>query len=57
MLNGVIGAIVLYCEENKKAIEDLPLEKLKTFCDLFDEDIYDFIDYSNSLKRGIKINI
>ncbi|KGM95051.1 argininosuccinate lyase [Clostridium novyi A str. 4552] len=55
--HGVIGAIVLYCEENKKAIEDLSLEKLKTFCDLFDEDVYDFIEYSNSLKRGIKTKV
>ncbi|MCY6371936.1 argininosuccinate lyase [Clostridium ganghwense] len=52
--HGVIGAIVLYCEENDKAIEDLSLEELKKFSDLFDEDVYDFIDYENTLKRGIK---
>ncbi|CAG7839774.1 argininosuccinate lyase [Clostridium novyi B str. ATCC 27606] len=53
----VIGTIVLYCEDNGVAIEDLTLDKLKSFCDLFGEDVYEFIDYKNSLKRGIKINI
>src|SRR3712207_9046975 len=50
----VIGTIVLYCEDNGVAIEDLTLDKLKSFCDLFGEDVYEFIDYKNSLKRGIK---
>lgn len=52
--HGVIGAIVIFCEENDRAIEDLSLEELKKFSGLFDEDIYDFIDYENTLKRGIK---
>ncbi len=52
--HGVIGAIVIFCEENDRAIEDLSLEELKKFSELFDEDIYDFIDYENTLKRGIK---
>ncbi|GAA0178624.1 argininosuccinate lyase [Clostridium sediminicola] len=52
--HGVIGSIVLYCEENKIAIEDMKLEKLKEFSDLFAEDIYSFVDYKNTLSRGIK---
>ncbi|WMJ79067.1 argininosuccinate lyase [Clostridium sp. MB40-C1] len=52
--HGVIGAIVIYCEENDKAIEELDMEALKQFCTLFEEDIYEFIDYSNTLNRGIK---
>jgi len=52
--HGVIGAIVLYCEEKNTPIEDLTLAELKSFSDLFDNDIYDFIDYKNTLKRGIK---
>jgi len=55
--HGVIGSIVLYCEENSKAIEELDLEEMKKFSLLFDEDVYDFIDYKNTLKRGIKKNI
>jgi len=40
----VIGKIVLYCIQESKAIEDLSLEELKVFSDLFDQDIYENID-------------
>lgn len=40
----VIGKIVLYCIQERKAIEELSLEELKGFSDLFDEDIYENID-------------
>ncbi len=40
----IIGKIVLYCIEKKKAIEELTLEELKGFSDKFDEDIYEKID-------------
>jgi argininosuccinate lyase len=50
----VIGEIVLYCEEKGKAIEDISIEELKNFSELFDEDVYEFIDYNNTLGRGIK---
>lgn len=52
--HGVVGSIVLHCEEKSAAIEDLKLEDLKKFSELFDEDVYDFIDYNNTIKRGIK---
>lgn len=53
----VIGEIVIYCEDNDKAIEELSQEELAKFSKLFDEDVYDFIDYNNSLNRGIKKNL
>ncbi len=53
----VIGEIVIYCEDNNIAIEELSLEKLKMFSDLFDDDIYEFIDYENTLNKGIKNNM
>jgi argininosuccinate lyase len=52
--HGVVGSIVLYCEENNTAIEDLTLEHLNKFSFLFKEDVYSFIDYENTLQRGIK---
>jgi argininosuccinate lyase len=52
--HGVIGAIVIHCEKEHKAIEDLSLEELKSFSDLFQNDVYEFIDYENTLSRGIK---
>lgn len=50
----VIGEIVLFCEEKGKAIEELQLEELKKFSELFSGDVYKFIDYENTLSRGIK---
>jgi argininosuccinate lyase len=52
--HGIVGSIVIYCEDNEKAIEELSLDELKKFSDVFDESIYDFIDYDNILKKGIK---
>lgn len=50
----IVGRIVIYCEDNKKAIEDLNMEELLKFSDVFKNDIYDFIDYENILNKGIK---
>lgn len=52
--HGLVGSIVLYCEKKNKAIEDLELDELKQFCQSFDESIYEYIDYENSLGKGIK---
>ncbi|WP_294341163.1 argininosuccinate lyase [uncultured Clostridium sp.] len=53
----VVGEIVLYCEESSKAIEDLSLDEIKKFSNLFSQDIYEFINYENSIKKGIKKNM
>ncbi|MGL6108362.1 argininosuccinate lyase [Romboutsia sp.] len=53
--HSIVGSIVIYCEDNKKAIEDLTLEELGQFADVFEEDIYDFIDYENILNKGTKV--
>lgn len=50
----VIGEIVLYCEDNNMPIEELNIHQLKKFSKLFGEDIYEFIDYKNTLDKGIK---
>lgn len=55
--HGVVGSIVLYCEENNTAIEDLALDQLNKSSSLFQEDVYSFIDYENTLQRGIKKEI
>ncbi|WP_264852278.1 argininosuccinate lyase [Clostridium omnivorum] len=52
--HGIIGAIVIYCEENKKAIEELKLEELIRFSGMFENDIYEFVSYNNTLDKGIK---
>ncbi|RXI42064.1 argininosuccinate lyase [Clostridium tetani] len=53
----IIGGIVLYCEEKDKSIEELNISELKKFSTFFNEDIYEFIDYENTLNRGIKKEI
>ncbi|NMA58242.1 argininosuccinate lyase [Clostridium cochlearium] len=53
----IIGEIVLYCEEKHKAIEELNINELKKFSDFFEEDVYSFIDYENTLNKGIKKQI
>jgi len=52
--HSIVGRIVIYCEDRQKAIEELSLNELLKFSDAFDESIYDFIDYDNILKKGIK---
>ena len=55
--HGIVGQIVIYCEDNNKAIEDLSLEELLKFSNVFKDDIYEFISYDNILKKGIKKNL
>jgi len=52
--HGLVGSIVIYCEEKSKAIEDLKLSELSQFSEFFDESIYEYIEYENSLEKGIK---
>ncbi len=40
----VVGEIVLHCIKENKTIEELPLDKLKEFSSIFDEDVYKAID-------------
>lgn len=53
----ISGEIVVYCEGKDCAIEDITLEEFKKFNSLFEVDIYDFIDYNEILKKGIKRNM
>ena len=55
--HSIVGKIVIYCEDNNKAIEELKLDELLKFSPVFEEDIYDFIDYNNIIEKGIKKNL
>jgi argininosuccinate lyase len=50
----LVGSIILYCKEKSKAIKDLKLEELSNFSEYFDASIYEYIEYENSLHKGIK---
>lgn len=52
--HGIVGQIVIRCEDEGCAIEELKLEDLKSFSDVFDESIYEYIDYRNILNKGNK---
>ncbi len=52
--HGIVGRIVIACEDRGAAIEDLTLEELKAFDPVFDEGIYDYLDYHQILQKGIK---
>ncbi|MDI3528379.1 MAG: argininosuccinate lyase [Thermoanaerobacter sp.] len=47
----IAGKVVLYAIERNLAIEDLPLNELKKFSDVIDEDVYEAIDLKNTLKK------
>lgn len=55
--HSIVGQIVIYCEDHNKAIEELELDELLKFSQVFERDIYDFIDYNNIIKKGIKKNL
>lgn len=50
----IVGEIVLLCESKNITIEDLTMEEYKDIDDKFEQDIYNYIDPSESLKKGIK---
>jgi argininosuccinate lyase len=55
--HGIVGNIVIYCENHEKGIEDLTVEELKEFSSDIKEDIYDYIDYENILQKGTKTEL
>lgn len=50
----IVGKIIIHCEKEKKAIEDLTLQELATFSPDIADDIYAYIDYENILTKGNK---
>lgn len=55
--HGIVGSVVLYCEDHDKSIEELSLEELKQFSDVIENDIYDYIDYEEILNKGTKVEM
>jgi len=48
--HAIVGKIVFYCIEEKKTIEELSFEELKIFSDIFEEDVYNRIDITNTVE-------
>jgi argininosuccinate lyase len=53
----IVGKIIIYCEQQKKGIEDLSLDELAKFSSKISDDLYDYIDYENILNKGNKKRI
>lgn len=52
--HGLVGRMVLYCEEQGKAIEDLTDAELADFSPLLEPDVRQAIDYNAILHMGNK---
>jgi len=53
--HSVIGRLVLYCIDKNCAIDELPINELKEFSELFDEDIYDAISLKTCVEKRLTI--
>lgn len=53
--HGVIGRIVLFCVEKGIAIDDMRLEEMKEFSDVFEEDIYDAISMETCVNKRLTV--
>ncbi|MCR4650802.1 MAG: argininosuccinate lyase [Lachnospiraceae bacterium] len=51
--HGVIGALVLHCIDEDKSIEDCSIEELKSFSDIFEEDIYEAISLKTCVEKRL----
>lgn len=47
----ILGEMVFYCIENKKHLEDLSLEELKSFSEVFTEEAYEVLDIVNCVEN------
>lgn len=52
--HSIVGRLIIYCEQEKKGIEELTIAELKNFSDSLDEDIFAYIDYDEILNKGTK---
>ena len=47
----IVGRAVNYCIENGKTLESLSLDEYKSFSEVFDEDVYDFISLETCVSK------
>lgn len=53
--HGIIGQLVLYCIEKKKAIDELNIEELKAISPVFENDIYEAISMETCVNKRLTI--
>lgn len=45
--HNTVGRIIRYCIENKLALKEIPMDKLREYSDYFEPDFYDAVDIKN----------
>ena len=53
--HGIVGQLVLFCEEKKIALDDMTLEEYKAISPVFEEDIYDAISIKTCVDKRVTI--
>jgi argininosuccinate lyase len=53
--HGIIGQIVLACIDKGIAIDDMSLEELKSYSDVFEEDIFDAISMETCVNKRLTV--
>jgi argininosuccinate lyase len=53
--HGIVGSLVLFCEEKGISLDDMTLEEYKAISPVFEEDIYDAISLETCVKKRMTI--
>lgn len=53
--HGIVGRLVLYCMEQKKALDDLSLEEYRAVSPVFEEDIYQAVSMETCVNRRLTV--
>ena len=51
--HGIIGRMVLYCIDHNNSLDDLTLEEMKQFSEVFEDDIYDAVSLKTCVDRRL----
>ncbi len=51
--HGIIGQLVLYCIEQDKAIDELPMDEMKAISPVFEADVYDEISLETCVNKRL----
>ncbi len=53
--HGIIGSLVLHCIDQKKSIDELTIDELKQFSNMFDSDIFEAISLKTCVEKRLTI--
>ena len=53
--HGIVGELVLFCEENNKSLDEMTLDEYKKINDVFEDDIFDAISLKTCVDKRLTI--